>query len=69
MSTVLDFQHKMQDLESNYQKGVITKEEYIELLTDLNTSKVIAETARDLEDLAKLNEIINNTITVLKAVV
>ena len=50
MSTVLDFQHKMQDLESNYQKGVITKEEYIELLTDLNTSKVIAETARDLED-------------------
>ena len=69
MSTVLDFQHKMQDLESNYQKGVITKEEYIELLTDLNTSKVIAETARDLEDLAKLNAIINNTITVLKAVV
>ena len=69
MSNVLDFQHKMQDLESNYQKGVITKEEYIELLTDLNTSKVIAETARDLEDLAKLNEIINNTITVLKAVV
>ena len=69
MSTVLDFQHKMQDLESNYQKGMITKEEYIELLTDLNTSKVIAETARDLEDLAKLNAIINNTITVLKAVV
>ena len=66
MSTVLDFQHKMQDLESNYQKGVITKEEYIELLTDLNTSKVIAETARDLEDLAKLNSIINNTAPIIK---
>jgi len=69
MSTVLDVQHKMQDLESNYQKGIITKEEYIELLNDLKASEVIAETARDLEDLSRLNSNINNTIAVLKAVI
>jgi cell division protein FtsL len=69
MSSVLDFQHKMQDLESNYQKSIITKEEYIELLNDLKSSEVIAETARDLEDLSRLNSNINDTIAILKAVV
>ena len=66
MSSLLDLQNKILDLESHYEKGQLTKEEYLELLHDIDTSKVIAESAKDLEDLAKLNSIINNTITVLK---
>lgn len=68
MTSLLDLQNKILDLESHYQKGQLTKEEYLELLNDLDTSKVITETARDLEDLAKLNSIISSTITVLSAV-
>lgn len=68
MTSLLDLQNKILDLESHYQKGYITKEEYLELLKDLDTSKVIAESARDLEDLAKLNSIISNTITLLSVV-
>jgi cell division protein FtsL len=69
MNSVLDVQHKMQDLEVNYQKGILTKEEYIELLNDLATSKVITDTAKDLEDLSRLNSNIHNTIAVLRAVI
>jgi hypothetical protein len=68
MTSLLDLQNKILDLESNYQKSLLTKEEYLELLKDLDTSQVIAESARDLEDLAKLNGIISNTIAVLSAV-
>jgi cell division protein FtsL len=69
MTTLLDLQNKILDLESHYQKGHLTKEEYLELLKDLDTSKVITETAKDLEDLAKLNSIISSTITVLSVIV
>ena len=68
MTSLLDLQNKILDLESHYEKGQITKEEYLELLHDLDTSKVITETAEDLQDLAKLNSIISNTITILSAV-
>jgi hypothetical protein len=68
MTSLLDLQNKILDLEANYQKSLLTKEEYLELLKDLDTSQVIAESARDLEDLAKLNGIISNTIAVLSAV-
>lgn len=68
MTSLLDLQNKILDLESHYQKGQLTKEEYLELLKDLDTSQVIAQSARDLEDLAKLNGIISNTITVLSVV-
>jgi cell shape-determining protein MreC len=68
MTSLLDLQNKILNLESYYEKGQLTKEEYLELLNDLDTSKVITETAQDLEDLAKLNSIISNTITVLSAV-
>jgi cell division protein FtsL len=69
MTTLLDLQNKILDLESHYQKGHLTKEEYLELLKDLDTSKVITETAKDLEDLSKLNSIISSTITVLSVIV
>ena len=68
MTSLLDLQNKILDLEANYQKSLLTKEEYLELLKDLDTSQVIVESARDLEDLAKLNGIISNTIAVLSAV-
>jgi hypothetical protein len=68
MTSLLDLQNKILNLESHYQKGHLTREEYLELLKDLDTSQVIAESARDLEDLAKLNSIISSTITVLSAV-
>ena len=69
MTSLLDLQNKILDLEANYQKSLLTREEYLELLKDLDTSQVIAESARDLEDLAKLNGIITNTIHVLESVV
>ena len=69
MTSLIDLQNKVLDLEAYYEKGQLTKEEYLELLKDLDTSKVITETAKDLEDLAKMNSIITNTINVLSAVV
>lgn len=68
MTSLLDLQNKILNLESHYQKGQLTKQEYLELLKDIDTSKIITQSARDLEDLSKLNHIITNTIAVLQAV-
>ena len=68
MTSLIDLQNKILNLEAYYEKGQLTKEEYLELLKDLDTSKVITETAQELEDLAKMNSFITNTINVLSAV-
>ena len=68
MTSLIDLQNKILNLETYYEKGQLTKEEYLELLKDLDTSKVITETAQELEDLAKMNSFITNTINVLSAV-
>jgi hypothetical protein len=68
MSQVLDLQEKIKKYDSLYHKGELSKEEYLELLQDIDTSKIVAEGAHQLEDLSKLNHIIINTIKILKVV-
>lgn len=52
-----------------YENGQCSKEEYLNLLRGLDTEKVVATTAEELEYKKQLNVAINAAITVVSAAV
>lgn len=52
-----------------YENGQCSKEEYLNLLRGLDTEKVVATTAEELEYKEQLNVAINAAITVVSAAV
>ena len=68
-SGVTDFVADAQNYQNLFEAKEISFEEYKELLSDLESSKVIEAAAGDLEVRTKLNELISTMITVGSLVV
>ena len=58
----------VESVTQKYENGDLTKEEYLELVQDINTSNLVANTAKEVEDLANLNRMLNNIVTGLSLV-
>ena len=63
MSDIQKTKEMVQSVTYEYENGDLSKEDYLELIKDINTSGMIAETAEEVEDLSDLNSLINNIIT------
>lgn len=63
MSEILKASDLIKSITYEYENGDLSKEDYLELVKDINTAKMIAETAEEQEQLSKLNGIINSIIT------
>jgi hypothetical protein len=63
MSEILKASDLIKAITYEYENGDLSKEDYLELVKDINTAKMIAETAEEQEQLSKLNGIINSIIT------
>jgi hypothetical protein len=68
-SGVTDFVADAQNYQNLFEAKEISFEEYKELLSDLESTKVIEAAAGDLEVRTKLNELISTMITVGSLVV
>lgn len=68
MGTVDSVVTEAKALEAEFTAGNLSASEYKELLRDLQSTKVIAVAAGDLETLTQLNEIIDNLINVASAI-
>jgi hypothetical protein len=69
MSEILKASDLIKAITYEYENGDLSKEDYLELVKDINTAKMIAETAEEQEQLTKLNGIINSIITGVSLVV
>jgi hypothetical protein len=69
MSEILKASDLIKAITYEYENGDLSKEDYLELVKDINTAKMIAETAEEQEQLSKLNGIINSIITGVSLVV
>lgn len=63
MSEIVRTTDLLKAITYEYENGDLSKEDYLELVKDINTANMIAETAEEQEQLTKLNGIINNIIT------
>ena len=63
MSSIKQTKEMVQSVTYEYENGDLSKEDYLELIKDINTSEMIAETAEEVEELSELNGLINNIIT------
>jgi hypothetical protein len=68
-SNVTDFVAEAQNYKELFESKEISFDEYKELLSDLESTKVIEAAAGDLEVRTKLNELISTMITVGSLVV
>ena len=68
-SNVTDFVAEAQNYKELFESKEISFDEYKELLSDLESTKVIETAAGDLEVRTKLNELISTMITVGSLVV
>lgn len=62
MSDIKQLKETLQSLTSQYENGELSKEEYLELVKDIDTSKLVAKTSEEIEDLAALNGVLNGVI-------
>ena len=62
MSDIKQLKQTLQSVTSQYENGELSKEEYLELVKDIDTSKLVATTAEEIEDLAALNGVLNGVI-------
>ena len=46
-----------------YENGDLSKEDYLELVKDINTSELVAKTSEEVKELTELNGLINNIVT------
>lgn len=69
MSAILILKNRVEAIKHEYELGELTKEEYLELLKDVNTANLIAETSEEVKQLSDLNKLINNLITGFSLVV
>lgn len=63
MSEIVRTTDLLKAITYEYENGDLSKEDYLELVKDINTANMIAETAEEQEQLSKLNGIINSIIT------
>lgn len=63
MSEIVRTADLLKAITYEYENGDLSKEDYLELVKDINTANMIAKTAEEQEQLSKLNGIINTIIT------
>lgn len=63
MSEITKAKELLEAITHEYEHGDMSKDEYLELVKDINTANMIAQTAEEQEELSKLNGLINNIIT------
>ena len=66
-AAVISTANKALKYHSEYKLGLITKEEYEELMLDLVSYKNLARLADDLETQAKIEEAINTLVAIAQA--
>lgn len=69
MSEIAKAKDLLKAVTFEYENGDLSKEEYLELVKDINTANMIATTAEEQEELNELNGIINNIVTGISLVV
>lgn len=62
MSEIKQLKETLQSVTTQYENGDLSKEEYLELVKDIDTSKLVAKTAEEVEDLAAMNGVLNGVI-------
>ena len=69
MSEITKAKELLKAITFEYENGDLSKEEYMELVKDINTANMIATTAEEQQELSELNGIINNIVTGISLVV
>ena len=69
MSEITKAKELLKAVTFEYENGDLSKEEYMELVKDINTANMIATTAEEQQELNELNGIINNIVTGISLVV
>jgi hypothetical protein len=63
MSDIKKIKELLESVTYEYENGDLSKEDYLELVKDINTSELVAKTAEEVEELSELNGLINNIVT------
>lgn len=63
MSDIKKTKELLESVTYEYENGDLSKEDYLEIVKDINTSELIAKTSEEVEELTKLNSLINNIVT------
>ena len=63
MSEIQQTKKMIESVTHEYENGDLSKEDYLELIKDINTSEMIATTDEEIQDLSDLNGLINNIVT------
>jgi len=63
MSPFAVLKSRIEAITYEYEHGDLLKEEYLELIKDINTANLIANTAEEVAELETINKLINNIIT------
>ena len=68
MSGIQEIKDMVKSVTYEYENGDLSKEDYLELIKDINTSELIASTDEEIQELSDLNGLINNIITCISLV-
>lgn len=63
MSEIKKAKELLEAITHEYEHGDMSKDEYLELIKDINTANMIAKTAEEQQELSDLNSLINNIVT------
>lgn len=63
MSEIQQTKEMIESVTHEYENGDLSKEDYLELIKDINTSEMIVTTDEEIQDLSDLNGLINNIVT------
>lgn len=66
---LVSLQNTLDDIEHDYKKNILSKEEYVNLLEGLKNEKVILTTTRDIKFKQEFNEKINLAISAASLIV
>lgn len=69
MSEIAKAKELLKAVTFEYENGDLSKEEYLELVKDINTANMIATTAEEQQELSELNGLINNIVTGISLIV
>jgi hypothetical protein len=63
MSEIKKIKELIESVTYEYENGDLSKEDYLELVKDINTSELVAKTSEEVKELTELNGLINNIVT------
>lgn len=66
-SRLIAIETQLLQIRADAERGLISRSEAEELLADINLATVVAESAEDLRDRARVQTVLENTITVVSA--